>query len=157
PSSPKVVYFREACMTLSETFDKALHYAVLIHAGQLRKGTKIPYVSHLLGVASIALEYGANETEAIGALLHDAGEDAGGRERIEDIRSRFGDEVAKIVEACTDADVLPKPPWRPRKEDYIQHIRTASASGRLVSAADKLHNARSILNDYRVHRENLWT
>ena len=143
-------------MNLSPRFDQALHYAVLIHAGQLRKGTEIPYSSHLLGVASIALEYGANEDEAIGALLHDAGEDAGGRGRVEDIRQRFGTLVADIVDGCTDAYVLPKPPWRQRKEDYIAHRTTASASVRLVSAADKLHNARAILRDYRVHGEKLW-
>ena len=144
-------------MNLSQKFDQALHYAVLIHAGQVRKGTEIPYLAHLLGVASIALEYGGNEDEAIGALLHDAGEDAGGRGRIEDIRQRFGDAVADIVDGCTDADVVPKPEWRKRKEDYIAHVRTASASVRLVSAADKLHNARAVLRDYRVHGENLWS
>lgn len=143
-------------MHLSPRFDQALHYAVLIHAGQLRKGTEIPYLSHLLGVASIALEYGANEDEAIGALLHDAGEDAGGRGRIEDIRQRFGNEVAEIVAGCTDADVIPKPAWRKRKAGYIAHIPTASAAVRLVSASDKLHNARAILRDYRVHGEELW-
>ena len=143
-------------MNLSPRFEQALHYAVLIHAGQLRKGTEIPYLSHLLGVASIALEYGANEDEAIGALLHDAGEDAGGRGRIEDIRQRFGNIVADIVDGCTDADVVPKPEWQKRKEDYIAHIPTASASVRLVSASDKLHNARAILRDYRLHREELW-
>jgi (p)ppGpp synthase/HD superfamily hydrolase len=146
----------EEIVNLSPKFDQALHYAVLIHAGQLRKGTEIPYLSHLLGVASIALEYGANEDEAIGALLHDAGEDAGGRGRIEDIRQRFGDPVADIVDGCTDADVVPKPEWRKRKEEYIAHIPTASASVRLVSASDKLHNARAILRDYRVHGEDLW-
>ncbi len=143
-------------MNLSPRFDQALHYAVLIHAGQLRKGTDIPYLSHLLGVASLALEYGANEDEAIGALLHDAGEDVGGRGRIADIRHRFGDAVADIVDGCTDADVVPKPEWRKRKEEYIAHIHSASASVRLVSAADKLHNARAILRDYRIHGEDLW-
>jgi GTP pyrophosphokinase len=84
--------------SLSDRFDKALMYATLIHAGQFRKETGIPYIAHLLGVASIALEYGATEDEAIAALLHDAGEDAGGVGRIEDIRTRFGDKVARIVE-----------------------------------------------------------
>jgi (p)ppGpp synthase/HD superfamily hydrolase len=104
----------------------------LIHAGQIRKGTEIPYLADLLGVASIALEYGANEDEAIGALLHDAGEDAGGRGRIEDIRQRFGEAVANVVDGCTDTDVVPKPAWRKRKEDYMGHIRDASDSVRLV-------------------------
>lgn len=143
-------------MTLSPRFDQALHYAVLIHAGQKRKGTEIPYLAHLLGVVSIALEHGANEDEAIGALLHDAGEDAGGEGRIEDIRQRFGNAVAEIVEGCTDAVVSPKPPWQKRKEDYIAHVPTKSASVRLVSAADKLHNARAILRDFRCHGDKLW-
>ncbi len=94
-------------MHLTAKFDEALHYATLIHAGQTRKGTEIPYVSHLLGVTSIALEHGATEDEAIGALLHDAGEDAGGVGRIEDVRHRFGDAVADSVEGCTDAVVIP--------------------------------------------------
>jgi GTP pyrophosphokinase len=143
-------------MNLSPRFDQALNYAVLIHAGQVRKGTEIPYLAHLLGVASIALEYGATEEEAIGALLHDAAEDAGGRGRIEDIRQQFGNAIAEIVDGCTDADVLPKPEWRERKETYISQVSTASASVRLVSAADKLHNARAILRDYRAHGEELW-
>jgi GTP pyrophosphokinase len=143
-------------MILSPQFDEALQYAVVIHAGQARKGTKIPYLAHLLGVASIALEHGANETEAIGALLHDAGEDAGGLGRIEDIRLRFGDPVADIVAGCTDAVTNPKPPWRPRKETYVDHVRTASPSVRLVSASDKLHNARAILRDYRRIGDGLW-
>ncbi len=144
-------------MHLSSRFDQALRYATLIHAGQHRKGTEIPYVAHLLGVASIALEHGATEDEAIGALLHDAGEDAGGRGRIEDIRMRFGDVVAKIVEGCTDSEEVPKPEWRERKKKYIAHIPTAAPSVRLVSASDKLHNARAILRDYRQHGEALWS
>ncbi len=144
-------------MNLSPRFDQALQYAVLIHAGQNRKGTSIPYISHLLGVVSIALEYGANEDEAIGALLHDAGEDAGGHGRIEDIRQRFGDAVADIVQGCTDSETIPKPPWQKRKEDYIAHVAGASASVRLVSAADKLHNARAILRDFRQFGHALWS
>ena len=100
---------------VGERFEKALQYAALIHAGQFRKETGILDIAHLLGVASIALEYGANEDEAIGALLHDAAEDAGGLGRLEDIRVRFGDMVASIVEGCTDAVTIPKPPWRERK------------------------------------------
>jgi len=144
-------------MNLTPRFEQALHYATLVHAGQLRKETEIPYVAHLLGVASIALEYGGNEDEAIGALLHDAGEDAGGDGRIADIRQRFGHAVADIVQGCTDAVTMPKPPWKARKEEYIAHVVSASASVRLVSAADKLHNARSILRDYRRIGEALWS
>ncbi len=143
-------------MNLSFRFDQALQYATLIHAGQTRKGTEIPYLAHLLAVTSLVLEYGGNEDEAIAALLHDAGEDAGGRGRIEDIRIRFGEPVAAIVEACTDAVTHPKPPWRQRKEDYIAHLAKASPSARLVSLCDKLHNASSIARDYRRHGESLW-
>lgn len=144
-------------LSLTQRFDEALDYAVIAHAGQKRKGTDIPYIAHLLGVCSIALEHGANENEAIGALLHDAGEDAGGDGRIEDIRARFGDEVADIVIGCTDATTTPKPPWKKRKEDYVAHIPSASASVRLVSASDKLHNARAILRDYRRIKDGLWS
>jgi (p)ppGpp synthase/HD superfamily hydrolase len=144
-------------MILSPIFDDALQYAVIIHAGQPRKGTSIPYLAHLLGVVSIALEYGANETEAIGALLHDAGEDAGGAGRIEDIRTRFGEAVAEIVLGCTDAVTIPKPAWRERKESYIKDLPATSSSVRLVSASDKLHNARAILHDYRRHGDDVWS
>ncbi|AFZ20727.1 HD domain-containing protein [Allocoleopsis franciscana] len=143
-------------MKLSERFTDALTYATQLHANQTRKGGEVPYISHLLGVASIALEYGANEDEAIAALLHDAIEDQGGKATREEIRCRFGDTVTQIVDGCTDADTTPKPPWRQRKEAYIAHIPQASASVRLVSAADKLHNARSILKDYRLIQEAVW-
>ena len=143
-------------MTLSPRFEEALLYAARLHASQLRKGGSIPYVAHLLGVASIALQYGANEDEAVAALLHDAVEDQGGAATREEIRGRFGDKVAEIVDGCTDADTLPKPPWKRRKEAYVAHIRNASASVRLVSACDKLQNARAILADYRVLGESLW-
>ena len=144
-------------MNLSPNFEQALQYAVIVHAGQIRKGSGIPYIAHLLGVASIALENGANEDETIAALLHDAGEDAGGDGRIADIRHRFGDAVADIVQGCTDAVTIPKPPWQKRKEDYIAHIPTASASVRLVSASDKLYNVRAILADFRKVGDVVWT
>ena len=143
-------------MPLSERFTEALTYATQLHAQQIRKGSGVPYVAHLLGVASTVLEYGADEDEAIAALLHDAIEDQGGIGTREEIRRRFGDRVTKIVEGCTDAYTDPKPPWRPRKEAYIARIPTASKSVRLVVAADKLYNARSILKDYRVLGESLW-
>jgi (p)ppGpp synthase/HD superfamily hydrolase len=143
-------------MTLSPRFEEALLYAARLHASQLRKGGSIPYIAHLLGVASIALQYGANEDEAIAALLHDAIEDQGGAATREEIRRRFGDKVSQIVDGCTDADSFPKPPWKRRKEAYVAHIRNAPASVRLVSACDKLQNARAILADYRVLGESLW-
>ena len=108
----------------------------------------MPYIAHLLGVTGIVLEYGGDETEAIGALLHDAAEDAGGQNRLEDIRNRFGDAVAEIVAGCTDSDVIPRPPWRVRKETYLDHLHEALPSVLLVSAADKLHNARALLRTY---------
>src|SRR5438876_643020 len=138
-------------MKLSEKFEEALIYATRAHANQTRKKTGIPFVAHILGVTAIALEYGANETEAIGALLHDTVEDCGGAERLRDIRKRFGDDVAKIVDGCTDTDKIPKPPWRERKETYIAHLKDSDTSTRLVSASDKLHNTRAILADLRRH------
>jgi len=141
---------------LSDRFDDALRFALQLHGSQLRKGTRVPYIAHLLGVASIALENGANENEAIAALLHDAIEDQGGASTREEIRRRFGEQVVNIVDGCTDTDVTPKPPWKQRKEAYLHHIRNASPSVRLVSASDKLNNARCILSDYRVSGEALW-
>lgn len=141
---------------LSKRFNEALTFAADLHATQERKGSGVPYIAHLLGVSSIALEYGATEDEAIAALLHDAIEDRGGAATREEIRRRFGDRVTEIVDGCTDSDITPKPPWQKRKEAYIAHLPTASPSVILVSAADKLHNARSILQDYRILGEELW-
>jgi (p)ppGpp synthase/HD superfamily hydrolase len=143
-------------MTLTERFEEALAFAARLHRAQLRKGTTIPYVSHLLAVASIALEHGADEDEAIAALLHDAVEDQGGDAARREIRRRFGERVAGIVDGCTDAETTPKPPWRERKERYIAHVAEAPPSVRLVSAADKLHNARSILADLRASGGSVW-
>lgn len=142
---------------LSARFESALSFAARLHAGQLRKGTRIPYVSHLLAVASLVIEHGGTEDEAVAALLHDAIEDQGGNSTREVIRRLFGDEVVAIVDGCTDAEVIPKPPWRERKERYVAHVREAAPSVRLVSAADKLHNARSVLADLRVLGDELWS
>ena len=144
-------------MQLSPQFEKALIYATRIHKAQLRKKTRIPYIGHVLGVTAIALDYGANETEAIAALLHDAVEDCGGVRRLRDIERKFGEGVATIVLGCTDTDQTPKPPWLERKKAYIKHVRHASTPIKFVSAADKLHNVRSILMDYRTEREKLWS
>ena len=103
-------------MTRTPRFEQALNYACIVHAGHLRKGTSIPYVAHLLGVASLALEHGGDEDTAIAALLHDAVEDAGGQDRADDIRVRFGDRAAEIVLGCTDTDVTPKPPGGSEKK-----------------------------------------
>ena len=143
--------------TLSRKFRFALDYAAEVHASQLRKGTEIPYVSHLLTVTSIVLDNGGSEDEAIAALLHDAVEDGGGQKVYEEIRHCFGENVAEIVAGCTDAWIIPKPPWRQRKEAYVKHIAETSPSVLLVSMADKLANARSMLADYEKCGEKLWT
>ena len=140
----------------SVRFEEALALAVRLHHGQVRKGSEVPYISHPLAVAAIALEYGASEDEAIAAVLHDTIEDCGGSAAREEIRGRFGDRVTEIVDGCTDSDVTPKPPWRKRKDAYIAHIPTASHSVRLVSMADKLHNSQSILRDHRRLGEAVW-
>ena len=135
---------------LGRRFQQALVYAAGLHARQVKKGSGVPYVAHLLGVAALVLEAGGDEDLAIAALLHDAIEDQGHQVDLGRIRKRFGARVAHVVEGCTDADTVPKPPWRPRKERYIEHIRQqADADTLLVSAADKLYNARAILTDFR--------
>jgi (p)ppGpp synthase/HD superfamily hydrolase len=145
-------------MLLSARFEEALRYACVIHAGQTRKSTEVPYVAHLLAVAALALETGATEDEAIAALLHDAAEDCGGRERLDDVRLRFGEPVARVVEECTDTFERAKPPWRPRKEAYLRHLgKTTCTSALVVSCCDKLHNARSILADLRRQGEATWS
>ena len=141
---------------LTPRFDDAFRYAHDVHNTQTRKGTGSPYVSHLMGVASLVLDDGGNEDEAIAALLHDAAEDHGGRDRLEDIRTRFGDAVAKIVEDCTDSWSEPKEPWLERKQAYIQHARHLSGSSLRVSAADKVHNAYAILRDLRNFGERVF-
>ncbi len=143
--------------TLSVRFERALAYAAKLHAKQVRKGSRVPYVAHLLAVASLALEHGASEDEAIAALLHDAVEDQGGLKTLATIERRFGPAVAAIVLACSDTVVTPKPPWRLRKEAYLAHLQRAPASVRLVSAADKVHNARSTVADLRRLGPRVWT
>jgi (p)ppGpp synthase/HD superfamily hydrolase len=141
---------------LGRRFEHALLFATRKHAGQHRKGTAVPYVAHLLSVAGLVLEVGGDEDLAIAALLHDVVEDCGGAPMLREIRRRFGKRVAHVVDGCTDTDLDPKPPWRQRKEDYIAHLRTADADTRLVSAADKLHNVRSIVAAYREIGDGVW-
>lgn len=143
-------------MALSKKFQEALAFSTELHASQVRKGTHIPYASHLLIVAGYVLDYGGSETEAIAALLHDTVEDQGGLAVLGEIHERFGPEVAEIVEACSDAYSTPKPPWRQRKEAYLRHLTAASPSVRRVSGADKLHNARAILRDLKSSGDALW-
>lgn len=142
--------------TLGTRFEQALVYATRLHAAQVRKGSQVPYIAHLLAVAALVLESGGSEEEAIAALLHDAVEDQGGYAQLDEIRDRFGAQVAEIVAACSDAFTTPKPPWRERKEAYLLHLQEASPSVRRVSLADKLHNARALLRDYRREGEHTW-
>jgi hypothetical protein len=140
-----------------DRFATAVRYAAGVHAGQVRKGSTVPYLSHLLSVAALVMEAGGTMDEAIAALLHDAVEDQGGKPRLEDIRARFGQSVAELVDACTDYDVEgDRGPWTQRKRAYVAHIEHMDAAARRVSLADKLHNARCILRDYREIGDALW-
>jgi len=138
---------------LTDRFDRALLYATHVHGGQVRKETSIPYITHLLAVAVTVLEYGGSEDMAIAGLLHDAVEDQGGEVRLGDIRNRFGDRVADIVQSCSDSvadsSTRRKESWRLRKKRYIAHLSTVDQETLLVSLSDKTHNARSILRDLR--------
>jgi len=141
---------------LTERFEEALVFSTQLHASQKRKATNIPYIAHLLGVTSLVLEDGGDEDEAIAAVLHDAVEDQGGEKILDEIRRRFGERVAMIVQGCTDSYTFPKPPWRERKDNYIDHLRRAIPEIRRVSLADKLYNARAILKTYRQIGEITW-
>jgi (p)ppGpp synthase/HD superfamily hydrolase len=142
---------------LTERFDDALIYASTLHRAQLRKGTAIPYVSHLLAVCSLVISNDGDEDQAIAALLHDAAEDQGGEPTLAAIRKRFGEDVATIVADCTDAWTEPKPPWCARKEAYLAALPRKPPRSLLVSLADKVHNAQAIAEDRRVAGENVWT
>lgn len=141
--------------TLTDRFADALTFAERQHRGHVRKGTGFPYVCHLLAVAGCVLESGGDEDEAIAALLHDVVEDTG--VTVGDLRARFGDRVAEIVEGCSDAsDPANKPPWQERKMRHVEHVRRATPSTKLVTAADKLHNLRALLGDHQRLGEALW-
>ena len=141
---------------LSTRFDEALTYASDLHRTQTRKGGDIPYVGHLLSVASLVIEGGGSEPQTIAGLLHDAVEDQGGAPVLAEIREKFGDDVATIVAECSDTDVVPKPPWQARKQAYIDHLGGADEATILVSLADKLDNSRAILRDFRDVGDQLW-
>ena len=141
---------------LTNRFEQALVYASRLHNKQIRKGSNVPYISHLLSVTALVLEDGGDEDEAIAALLHDAVEDQGGQATREVIFDMFGAKVTEIVDGCSDTATTPKPPWLKRKQQYIDNLRGASASIRKVSLADKLHNARSILRDLSQEGEETW-
>jgi len=141
---------------LTDQFSKALVYAELKHHTQVRKGGDIPYIGHLLSVAGLVINDGGSEAQAIAALLHDAVEDQGGPPTLQEIKNNFGDDVARIVDQCSDTDEEPKPPWLERKQKYIDHLADVGEDTLLVSVADKLDNARSMLRDYHEHGPKLW-
>lgn len=143
-------------LKLGRRFQDAFLFAAEKHARQTRKRTDVPYISHLMAVAALVLEAGGGEDEAIAGLLHDVVEDCGGIPVLEEVRQRFGARVADIVQSCTDAYTLPKPEWKQRKLDYLDTLRRANDDVRLVSAADKLHNVRTILADYRREGDTVW-
>ncbi len=143
-------------MELTDRFSSAVTLAVHLHRGQERKLSGTPFAAHLLRVAGTVLEHGADEDTAIAAVLHDAVEDQGGPKERETIRSQFGERVASIVDECSDTDQTPKPPWRGRKEKYLAHLASASPSARMISAADKLDNIRSLIVSYRQSGEAVW-
>lgn len=143
-------------MTLGPRFTGALAFAVELHGEQARKGSGVPYVSHLLSAAALVIENGGSEDEAIAAALHDAAEDQGGAPVLERIKARYGEHVAYIVRACTDSLEAPKPPWRERKERYVRSLKYKDEPAVFVSLADKVANVRSILADYREVGELLW-
>lgn len=143
---------------LTNRFVEALGYAAELHLNQRRKGKGQPYVGHLLGVAAIVIQQGGGEDEAIAALLHDAVEDQGGLPRLSEIREKFGERVARIVDGCTDSYEVSgeKRDWGERKRAYMEKVALEAADVRLVSAADKLANAREILSDYRLQGETVF-
>ncbi len=156
-SKPRRTTKAKAKRMLGSRFDRAFLFAADKHAKQTRKASSIPYIAHLIGVTSLILEAGGDEDMAIAALLHDVVEDCGGEKMLKEVRRRFGKRVADIVDGCTDAYAIPKPPWKERKDQYIARLKTEPPDTRLVSAADKLNNVRSILSDYREIGESIWS
>ncbi len=141
---------------LSQRFDQAFDYALQLHSHQLRKGGTIPYITHLISVAALVLEDGGNEDAAIAALLHDAVEDQGGAVIRSAIQQQFGDRVVAIVDACTESDQVPKPPWKQRKEQALVQLQHAPPEIQRVIVADKLHNLRSIWADRLRQGDRVW-
>jgi (p)ppGpp synthase/HD superfamily hydrolase len=141
---------------LSPKFALALQFANEIHSTQVRKGIGAPYISHLMAVSALVLEFGGNETQAIAALLHDSAEDCGGLPMLDAVRVMFGDDVAEIVEACTDTFDTPKPEWRPRKQAYLQAMSGKPAGAKLVACADKLSNIGNTLRDIQSEGVEAW-
>ncbi|WP_240956835.1 HD domain-containing protein [Pseudopontixanthobacter vadosimaris] len=141
---------------LTDRFDHALAYASRIHRLQTRKGSRIPYISHLLGACAVALEHGADEDQAIAALLHDAVKDQGGAQRLAEIERLYGAHVARIVDDCTDSGREPRPPWRERKEDYLAGLAAKPVASLQVSLADKIQNASAIVADLHMQGQRVW-
>jgi len=144
---------------LTERFHSAMGYATELHKNQVRKSTTITYICHPFGVASLVLEAGGDEDQAIAALLHDVPEDCGGEPRLKEIAERFGQRVESIVRGCSDSlveDPEEKAPWKERKEIHINHLYNSDLDTLTVTAADKLHNARSIATDLQNQGPELW-
>ena len=143
-------------MEYSQRAGDALAFTFDLHATQTRKGAGAPYITHLIAVAALVGEYGGNEDQFIAALLHDAVEDQGGRKTLALIRERYGARVAELVLGASETDDTPKPPWRSRKEQHIAKMAAAGAELKLIVAADKLHNMRSVLRDLRIEGPRVW-
>ncbi|MEO0533332.1 MAG: HD domain-containing protein [Cyanobacteria bacterium P01_A01_bin.123] len=143
-------------LVLTHTFEKALEYAVQLHRHQWRKVNEAPYVSHLLAVAALVLEDGGSESEAIAALFHDAVEDQGGDSTLAQIRVRFGEAVAEIVQGCTEPPRAQYPSWYDHKRAYFEQVRSALPAVQRVLLADKLHNGRSLLRNWAEFGEAMW-
>lgn len=147
---------KEVGLKLGPRFGQAFEMASRLHAKQKRKGTQIPYLGHLMGVAAIVIDDGGTEAEAVAALLHDAAEDQGGEKTLAEIRSAFGARVARMVADLSDTFEKPKPPWPARKQRYLKHLESVGPSVLRISMADKLHNARAILLDHAAVGEKVW-
>lgn len=150
---------QKPAVILGARYYQAFEYANKWHFNQVRKSTSLPYILHPMGVASLVLEAGGDEDQAIAALLHDVPEDCGGEVRLTEIRELFGTRVEQIVRDCSDtlvADRADKAPWRQRKQAHIDHVKTADFDTLLVVAADKLHNGRSIATDLDNFKSVVW-
>ena len=135
---------------------EALSFAAQLHDGQFRKGSKVPYLTHLMTVSSYVFEFGGSEDQAIAGLLHDAIEDQGNKTYLKELEKLFGSEVSRIVAACTDTEVEPKPPWEERKKAYLEKLGEKDSSIKLVVACDKFHNAQCIVRDVKLYGPDVW-
>ena len=153
------IYFQFILLIMinKNKYKKALDFAYKIHFDQKRTDTEIPYFTHLVSVSNNVIEDGGTTDEAIGGLLHDAVEDQGGLKTLIKIRKLFGNDVAKIVDECSDTIIVPKPPWLTRKKKYLSDIKKKGQSSMFVSLCDKLHNGTSIVNDYKRKGKKVWT